>query len=66
MRDFTIQVSNLPRIKDYKNPEILKAMLFNHFENVAMVQSQEIQCLRRTQRYYNQIVDVFFGKEEYG
>lgn len=37
-RDFAIQVSNLPKIKDYKNPEILKALLFDHFETIAMNQ----------------------------
>ena len=35
-RDFAIQVSDLPKIKDYKNQEILKALLFDHFENIAM------------------------------
>lgn len=37
-RDFAIQVSNLPNIRDYKNEEILKGLLFNHFERIARSQ----------------------------
>lgn len=65
-RDFAVQVSGLPKIKDYKHEQILKAMLFQHFEDLVSVQPQQIKCLQRSQRYENQIVDVFFAKQNYG
>lgn len=39
-RDFAIQVSNLPKVRDYKHQEILKAMLFRHFEDLVLKQPQ--------------------------
>ena len=41
-------------------------MLFQHFEDLISVQPQQIKCLQRSQRYENQIVDVFFAKQYYG
>ena len=41
-------------------------MLFQHFEDLISMQPQQIKCLQRSQIYENQIVDVFFAKQNYG
>ena len=33
-KDFSVIVQELPSVKHYKNEQILKTMLINHFENI--------------------------------
>lgn len=65
-RDFAIQVTKLPQIKHYKNEQILKVLLWQHFEEIIKTSSQQIKCLAKTQKYHKQIIEIFFGMQDYG
>ena len=39
-RDFAIQITNLPSVKEYKNEQLLKTLLWYHFEEVIKNQPQ--------------------------
>jgi len=42
MEDFTVEVKNLPSKHTYNSVEELKALLWNHMENVAGMESQKL------------------------
>lgn len=44
-RDFSIQVTNLPSVVEYKHISILKCLLWQHFEKVVEKVPQQIKCL---------------------
>mmetsp|Transcript_17451 Transcript_17451/g.26891 ORF Transcript_17451/g.26891 Transcript_17451/m.26891 type:complete len:91 (+) Transcript_17451:1418-1690(+) len=61
MSDFTIEVTGLPPVKEYKNEHILKALLWQHFDSILRVTPQQIKRMEHDQKYEKEIVDIFFG-----
>ena len=50
-RDFAIQITNLPSVKEYKNEQVLKTLLWQHFEQLVKEQPQQVKCLEKNQKY---------------
>ena len=65
-RDFAIQISRLPPLREYKHQQILKVLIWDHLTKVIKETPQQLKQLQRTQKYQNQIVDIFFGCSNYG
>jgi len=64
VKDFAVEVKGLPDISDYKHEKILKALLWQLFTSRVDKAPQEIEELKKTQRYQSEIVDIFFGYKD--
>lgn len=47
-KDFAIQITNLPPLREYKHQQILKVLLWDHFTQVLKITPQQFKQMVRT------------------
>jgi hypothetical protein len=62
--DFTVEIRHLPKVLDYHTLFDLKALLWNHLENVLSTQPNCIKSLRLS-KFGDRVYAINFGMFDY-